>query len=496
MKRIFTVLFGIGLIVFLFAALTALAYAVGALVEEHLFAGASRLTNIVFLMVFFVMIIATLLTVAERKWSALIQDRIGPNRARINLPGLRNAPLAGIPHLIADALKMLTKEDFVPALANSFIFKLGPILAFGSVFALFAVVPAGPSITLWGQRVDMVVSTPDFGLLYLLAIASLAVYGTSLAGWASNNKFALLGGVRASSQMISYEVALGLSLVGLIMAFSTVQMTPIVGTLAAETGVSTGQARYLWQLTGADGGFDIGLPTWGFIIQPLGFLGFFAASFAETKRAPFDAPEGDSEIIGYFVEYSGMKFGLFMISEFVEVVVLAGVTTVLFFGGWHLPFGGEWVATQLKDFPLLYGTLLGTVFWVKVLGLIFIQMVIRWTFPRFRYDQIQTLGWKILLPMGLVNVFATGALVLWDPSLRYLALFGLLQIAVVLGLTLSSKEEAQEPRGHGPGHALGHGHGPGGLPAGAHGHALPAQTHLPESLDGKAPVGASVPSTH
>jgi NADH-quinone oxidoreductase subunit H len=478
MNRIITVLSGMGLIVFLCAAVTAVAYVVGALAEEHLFAGASRLTNIVFLMVTFVMVIATLLTVAERKWSALIQDRIGPNRARINLPGLRNAPLAGIPHLVADAVKMLTKEDFMPALANAFLYKLGPVLAMGSVVALFAVVPAGPSITLWGHRVDMVVSTPDFGLLYLLAIASLAVYGTSLAGWASNNKFALLGGVRASSQMISYEVALGLSLVGLIMAFSSVQLPVIVGTLAAETGTSSGQARYLWQLTGTEGGFDFGLPAWGILLQPLGFLGFFAASFAETKRAPFDAPEGDSEIIGYFVEYSGMKFGLFMISEFIEVVVLAGVTTVLFFGGWNLPFGGEWVATQLKDAPLAYGTLLGTVFWLKVVGLVFVQLLIRWTFPRFRYDQIQTLGWKILLPMGLVNVFATGALVLWDPSLRYLALFGLLQIAAVLALTLSTSEEPGSTHGQGSGH--------GALAPGPRA----------EPLDAKAPVAASISSTH
>jgi NADH-quinone oxidoreductase subunit H len=380
MKRVLTVLFATGFIIGLIATIVAGSYALGALVETHGFAGASRLTNILFLMLIFVMIIATLLTLAERKWSALMQDRIGPNRARIGLPGLKDMSLAGLPFVLADSVKMLTKEAFHPQNANRFLFNLGPMLAFAPVFALFAIVPAGPSVSLWDANVDMVVATPDFGLLYLFAIASLAVYGTALAGWASNNKFALLGGVRASSQMISYEVALGLSLVGLMLAFSSVQLPAIVGNLAAETGgEATGQARYLWQWAGgaAGRGFDFGLPSWGIFLQPIGFIGFFAAAFAETKRAPFDVPEGESEIIGYFVEYSGMQFGLFMISEFVEVVVLSGVTAALFFGGYHLPFGGEWVASHLQNQPLIYATLLGTFFWIKVLVLCFLQLLIR-----------------------------------------------------------------------------------------------------------------------
>jgi NADH-quinone oxidoreductase subunit H len=283
------------------------------------------------------------------------------------------------------------------------------------------------------------------------------VYGTSIAGWASNNKFALLGGVRASSQMISYEVALGLSLVGMMIAFGTVQ-------LAGPTGMAEMQAHYLWR---ADlGGFDIGVPQWGILLQPVGFVLFFAAAFAETKRAPFDVPEGESEIIGYFVEYSGMQFGLFMISEFVEVVVLSGVLCAIFFGGWSLPFGNEWLANlqMMKDYPLFYGALMGTIFWVKVVILCWVQLAIRWTFPRFRYDQIQTLGWKILLPAGLLNLFVSGALILWDPSLRALAIAGAIEIGIVIALTLTPRETTE--REHGPD---AHAHGHGGHPH-PHGH--------------------------
>lgn len=480
MSRVLTILVAMFTIVFLMAGGMASAYLVGGLVEEHWFTGASRLTNVLFLVLVFVMIIATLLTMAERKWSAFIQDRMGPNRARIALPGLKNRSLGGLPHILTDVLKMLTKEDLIPATANRFMFNLGPILAFAPTFALFAVVPAGPSVQVFGHNVDMVVATPDFGVLYVLAIASLAVYGTALAGWASNNKFALLGGVRATSQMIAYEVALGLSLVGIFLAFSSVQFPAIIGDIGSALTGGTGQGRYLWR---TDGAFDLGLPAWGIFIQPLGFVLFFAASFAETKRAPFDLPEGESEIIGYFVEYSGMKFGLFMISEFVEIVVLAGVTTALFFGGYHLPFGNEWLANLpvMQEHGWLLGTILGTVFWLKVLFLIWVQLLIRWTFPRFRYDQIQSLGWKILLPLGLANVFVTGALVLWDPSLRALAILGMVEIGLLVVLTTTTKvpeggaHGAHGGHGHDHGHAHG-GHGAHDLPAHAHG-AAPASTH-------------------
>ncbi|MGZ3457602.1 MAG: complex I subunit 1/NuoH family protein, partial [Archangium sp.] len=267
MKRILTILFWFGLMFGNLAAATLTAYLLGGL-AEGLFPGASRLTNMVIIMVAVVMGIASLLTVAERKWSSLMQNRIGPNRARIALPGIKDNALVGIPHFLADGAKMLFKEDFIPATANRLLYNLGPMLAFAPVFALFAVVPVGPSATVFGHSIDMVVATPDFGLLYVFAIASLAVYGTSLAGWSSNNKFALLGGVRAASQMISYEVALGLSLVGLMMAFSTVQLPAFVGNVTNELGLgaaASGQAKYLWRFTSEGSAFDIGIPAWGFL---------------------------------------------------------------------------------------------------------------------------------------------------------------------------------------------------------------------------------------
>ncbi|MFO0597685.1 MAG: complex I subunit 1 family protein [Myxococcaceae bacterium] len=464
--RIGFLIISVGLIVGGFFGVSALGYAAAGGLEwvgvEKLggFHGLGHIGSILVLMLVAVMVLATLLTMAERKWSALIQNRVGPNRIRVPIPGLKNNALFGLPHIAPDVLKMLTKEAFRPKAANAFLFNLAPMLAFGPVFALFAIVPAGPSLEVFGNKVMMVAANPDFGLLYLFAIASLAVYGTSLAGWSSNNKFALLGGVRASSQMISYEVALGLSLVGMMICFSTVR-------LAGPGGMAEAQMAYLWS-TKVNGVFDLGLPQWGIFLQPLGFLLFFAASFAETKRAPFDTPEGESEIVGYFLEYSGMQFGLFMISEFVEVVVLSGVLVTIFFGAWWLPFGNEWLLAQ--NIPgLLMGAIFGTVFWLKVLALVFLQLLIRWTFPRFRYDQVQNLGWKILLPLGLVNLFVTGALILWDPSLRLLALFGFVVIGAFAFLTMTAPRQVRaEEEAHGHGHDD-HGHG-----GGAHddGHAL------------------------
>lgn len=470
--RLGMVFISLGLIIGGLFTLMAAAYGLGGLAETYLFEGASHLAAIAVVMLVMVMVTATLLTLAERKWSSFMQDRVGPNRARLPIPGLKNNALGGLPHIATDVLKMLTKEAFRPKAASKFLFNLGPMMAFAPVFALFAIVPAGPTVQVMGKPVQMVAADPDFGLLFIFAIASLAVYGTSLAGWASNNKFGLLGGVRASSQMVSYEVALGLSLVGMMLAFSTVK-------LAGPTGMTDLQAQYLWSFK--LGSFDIGLPRWGFFLQPLGFLLFFAAAFAETKRAPFDSPEGESEIVGYFIEYSGMQFGMFMISEFVEVVVLSGVLVAIFFGGYYLPFGNEWLASQaiFQEHGWLLGAVLGTVFWVKVVLLCYLQLAIRWTFPRFRYDQIQTLGWKILLPLGLANLFISGALVLMDPSLQYLAYFGFVVLGVITFLTVTPprqvrlEKQAEEAHGHGGHDHGGHGHG-------GHGDdhpALPANTH-------------------
>jgi NADH-quinone oxidoreductase subunit H len=444
--RIGSFLVALGFIIGALFSLMAAAYGLGGLVETHLFKGASHLTNVAILMLVMVMVMATLLTLAERKWSAFMQDRIGPNRARFGLPILENLSLGGIPHIAADVLKMLTKEAFRPKGANRFLFNLGPILAFAPTFCLFAVIPAGPTVSVMGHQIMMAPSNPDFGLLFIFAIASLAVYGTSIAGWSSNNKFALLGSVRASSQMISYEVALGLSLVGMMIAFSTVQ-------LAGPTGMAEMQTKYLWAFNVL--GVDVGIPAWGIFIQPVGFLIFFAAAFAETKRAPFDAPEGESEIVGYFLEYSGMQFGMFMIAEFVEVVALSGILASIFFGGFSLPFGNEWLS-QVSLFaqnPWLYGAVLGTVFWLKVILLCYLQLVVRWTFPRFRYDQIQTLSWKILLPIGLVNLFVSGALILADPSLQLLGLFGFGVLLVIAFLTITPPRQVRAAAQSGGPHA-------------------------------------------
>jgi NADH-quinone oxidoreductase subunit H len=456
--KAFTVLIAIGVIIGAIFGVSAVAYLLGGFLQQW---NAAWVSNLVILLLVFVMVIATFLTLAERKWSAMMQDRIGPNRATINLPGLRGRPLGGVFHVATDALKMLFKEDFRPKAADPLLFSIAPILAFAPVLALFAVIPVGPVVNVFGYRVGLQVANPDFGMLWIFAIASLAVYGTSLAGWSSNNKFALLGGVRASSQMISYEVALGLGLVGVMMAFSSLKIPNLIA----------GQAVQLWGTAEELGVFGkVGIPAWGLFIQPVGFIVFFAAAFAETKRTPFDVPEGESEIIGYFVEYSGMKFGLFMISEFAEVVILSSITTALFLGGWNLGFAFDSTLSRAfgPDLGWLLGAIYATTFWVKVLILCYIQLAIRWTFPRFRYDQIQNLGWKMLLPLALSNIFITGALLLIDPSLRTLAVVGFVEIGFILALTL----RRAEPTG---GHATNDAHDAGD----AHGHApapLPGAT--------------------
>jgi NADH-quinone oxidoreductase subunit H len=370
--------------------------------------------------------------VAERKWSAAMQDRVGANRILV----AGRFPLGGIPYLLADALKMLTKESIYPAARSKFLFELAPVLAFAPTFALFAVVPVGPEVRVFGQQVGMWVASPDAGLLWIFALAGLSVYGTTLAGWASNNRMAMLGAVRASAQMVSYEVSLGLSLVGVMIAYRTLN---------------------LQQMAIAQGAEVIGpVPALGLLLQPLGFLVFFTSSFAETKRAPFDLPEGESEIVGYFLEYSGMKFGLLFLAEFVEVVILAAVTTAVFLGGWHPIFFEGWMKANLD--PLLFGAICAAAFLGKVILLTWLQLIIRWLLPRFRYDQIQGLCWKLLLPGALVNVFVTGAAVLVDPSLQLLAWIGVAEIVALFGITLAVSKPQAAHGGHGHDHGDAHGH--------------------------------------
>jgi len=368
-----------------------------------------------------VMITATLLVVAERKWSARMQNRIGPNKARLTK---RGRAYYGIPHLIADSVKMLFKEDFVPPEGVSMLFNLAPVMAMVPALVLAVILPIGPDLSAFGTEVRLQAARLDFGFLWLFAISSLAVYGTTLAGWSSNNKFSLLGALRASAQMISYEVTLGLTLVGAFLLYESLQPMGIVA----------------WQDQ-----ISFGLPRWGVLYQPVALVFFMVAAFAEIKRAPFDLPESESEIIGYFTEYSGMKFGIFMISEFAEIVVLSGMIVVLFFGGWSIPWlpyselhawlssgplGADW-GSLLSAFIAVF------VFFTKMMFFVWIQMLIRWTLPRFRYDQVMDLGWKILLPLSLANVMITALVVIADPSLCTALCVGLFELVLFGGIVMS-----------------------------------------------------------
>lgn len=329
--------------------------------------------------------IASLTTWVERKGSALIQDRIGANRASIfgfDLAGLLNT-------LIADPVKAITKEDWLPKGTSQFMHSLAPFLAVFPVLMSFAVIPFGPDITIAGKTISLQLANLNAGLLYVFAMGSLAVYGVVLAGWVSNNKFSLLGGLRASAQMISYEVVMGLSIIGLLAVYGTVDLQKIV----------------VYQGSNFDA---LPIPRWGVFLNPIGFILFFTAMMAETKRAPFDLPESESELVaGYMTEYSGMKFLLFWLGEFAEIGVAAAMITVLFFGGWQLP----WL--DVASFGPILGGLVGSVvFGAKVLFFCVLQVVIRWTLPRFRYDQLMNLCWKGMLPISLVNLMATVALLI------------------------------------------------------------------------------------
>lgn len=358
------------------------------------------------LVLLLVMPLASLLTWAERRQSAMMQDRLGPNRANIG-----PIKLWGILHFVADALKMILKEDFVPKNAHRGLFSLAPVLALAPVLIAMAIIPFGPAVDLaaLGSVVELG-STPsehtvrlqmfavDFGILFYFAILSIANFGATVAGWASYNKWALLGGLRASSQMMSYEVSMGLSLMGMFL---------LMGTL--EPG-----AMVEWQ-----GSNPL---HWGWAIQPVAFLLFFTAAIAETKRGPFDLPEGEPEIIGYFVEYSGLRWGMFFLAEFIEIVFISMIMTTVFFGGYHVPFldpdgvfrmAGWQSGFQLEHWAVVLLQILS--FGGKVVLFCFLQLAIRWTLPRFRADQLMDIGWKRLLPVALLNIMVTSFIALWVP---------------------------------------------------------------------------------
>lgn len=328
------------------------------------------------------------LTWVERKESAVLQDRVGANRA--NILGLR---IIGLFQPFADAIKMIFKEDFTPTFSKKFLHMLAPFISFFFVAVTISVIPFGDFIKVGGKTIKLQILDINIGLLFVLAMLSLGIYGVIMSGWASSNRYTLIGGMRGAAQLISYEVALGLSLIGLIMVYPSLRLSQIVNH----------QGEMIL-------GF---IPQWGVVLQPVGFLIFFFAALAETKRVPFDLPEGESEIIGFFTEYSGLKWGMFMMTDFMEIIVVSTLITTLFFGGWqvpwlatdgfHFPGGGSWL---LPHWVVVFFQV--TAFNLKVFFFCWLQVLIRWTYPRYRYDQLMDLGWKLLVPLSLANIVGTG----------------------------------------------------------------------------------------
>ncbi|MGD8341978.1 MAG: NADH-quinone oxidoreductase subunit NuoH [Desulfobacterales bacterium] len=305
------------------------------------------------------LLLAAYLVWVERKFLARLQIRYGPNRAG----------KFGLLQPIADSIKMLIKEDIVPAAADRFIFLLAPAVVATTALMMFAVVPFGSHLTLWGRQIPLVITDLNVGLLYIFALASLGVYGVAMGGWASNSKYSLLGGIRGAAQMISYELALGLSLVPVIMLADSFSIVDIVNA----------QANYPF-----------------IIVQPFAFVIFMISAMAESKRIPFDMPEAENELgAGYHTEYSGIRFGLFFLGEYVHLQVLGALVAVLFLGGWR-------------------GPILPPPVWlfVKIILVALMMIWVRGTLPRLRYDQLMALGWKVLIPLAFVNIMVTGAILL------------------------------------------------------------------------------------
>ncbi len=341
----------------------------------------------ILIIIFLVLVLgAAMAVLAERRVSAFIQERIGPNRVG---PG-------GIIQPFADVVKLVMKEDIVPVQANRFIHDLAPIISIGVALSTFAIVPFGNTIELFGRQIKLMLADVDIGILYLLALTSIGVYGVSLAGWSSNSKYSLLGGLRSSAQLISYELSMGLSLIGVLMISGTLRLDQIV----------LQQAGYWW-------GF---IPKWNIFLQPVGFITFMIAAFAETNRLPFDLPEAEPELVGgYHTEYTGMKFGLFFLAEYANVITSSAVIVTLFFGGWHLPTSESWGLS-----PQLLAILQVLTFLTKVILSVIFFIAVRWTIPRFRYDQLMRIGWKVMLPVAIANFLITGIVILLLPYITSL----------------------------------------------------------------------------
>ena len=317
--------------------------------------------------------IAMYTTFAERKVAAILQDRRGPNRA---------GPF-GIFQPLADGLKLFFKEEIIPDFSSKFLFILGPSLAMLTAIMTSAVIPWGDKVHFFDRDISLQIANVDVGILYVFGVVSLGVYGIMIGSWASNNKFSLMGGLRAASQIISYELAMGISLIALIMITGDLNLKEIV--LQQQKG------------------------NWNIIYQPLGFLIFLICAFAECNRTPFDLPEAENELIGgYHTEYSSMKLGFYLFSEYINMFVSSVIMATLFFGGYDCPFVNE--ANMAPNWAALLGI---GVLMAKVVGFLFLFMWVRWTIPRFRYDQLMNLGWKVLIPLALVNMLATGGVLLF-----------------------------------------------------------------------------------
>jgi len=327
-------------------------------------------TAIVFLVV---LTTVAYLVLAERRISAAIQNRIGPNRV---------GPF-GMLQPIVDVVKLLLKEDIVPTAATKPMHTLAPIISITVALSTFAVIPFGRSIELFGHRIDLVIAGDiNIGVLYLLALTSIGVYGITMSGWSSNNKYSLLGGLRSAAQMISYELSMGLSVLAVILIAGTLELPKIVEYQAG------------WK--------------WFIFLQPVGFITFLVASFAETNRAPFDLPEAEPELVGgYHTEYSSFKFALFFLAEYAAMITASAVITTLYLGGWQVPYLEALGLSQGWETLIQVGA-----FALKVVFLLFFFIWVRWSVPRFRYDQLMNLGWKVMLPLALANLVVTALVVL------------------------------------------------------------------------------------